>query len=239
MANVPGYKTRVLAGEYDYSAYATSVEVSRTRDTYDVTTLQPDGNGDRAYIAGLATGTITIDGLLDEAAGASGPQTNTLLDGSLHVVTVAWEGAATIGDRATVAYVQQDDTPISMPLDGVVTLTSGRMGSGAFTGGVILKEYDQETNTGNFTGVDHGSATTFGAVANLHVTEFNGTDATIKITDSVDEGVYADLITFTQVTGVTSERGTVTGTVNNFMRCELTGTFTTITFTVAAARLKQ
>lgn len=239
MANVAGYKTRVLAGEYDYSAYATSVEVSRTRDLYDTTTLQPDGDGDRAYISGLATGTVTIDGLLDEAAGASGAQTNTLLDGSLQVVTVSWEGALAIGDRAAVAYVQQDDSPISLPLDGVVTLTSGRQGSTALTGGVILKELAQENSTGNFTGVDHGAATAFGAVANLHVTEFNGTDATIKITDSVDEGVYADLITFTQVTGVTSERGTVTGTVNDFARVELTGTFTTITFCVSFARLKQ
>ena len=241
MANVAGYKPRILVGEFDYSAYTTTVGVDRTRDVYDTSTFRPAAvdDPDRTFISGLGTGTVTIDGLLDEAAGASGPQTDTLLDGSLQVVTVAWQGGNTIGDRAVVAHVRQDSSPIGLPLDGVVTLSSGRQGSGAVTGGVVLKEFTQELSTANFTGVDHGSATAFGAAANLHVTQFSGTNAVIKVTDSVDEGVYADLITFTTVTGVTSERGTVAGTVNDFARVELTLTGTSITFAVSFARLKQ
>ena len=241
MVNVAGYKTRILVGEFDFSAYATNQTTNHENNMYDVSTFRPAAvdNPDREYISGLGGGTITIEGLLDEAAGASGAQTDTLMSGALQVVTISPQGANTIGDRAVVAHVRQTDTPISAPIDGAITLSTDRQGSGALGYGIILKEFDQESSTGNFTGVDNGAATTFGAVANLHVTEFDGTDATIKVTDSVDEGVYADLITFAQVTGVTSERGTATGTVNDFMRVELAGTFTTITFAVSAARLKQ
>jgi hypothetical protein len=192
---------------------------------------------DREWFPGLAESQLSLGGFYDPAAGASDEQIATLMDGTAHPVTVSYQGATVIGQRAVLMQVRQDSAPISSSVDAMVEITSGRSSDGGKHGGIILKEHDAETSTGNFAGVDAGALSTFGAVGHLHVTAFDGTDATVKITDSVDEGVYADLITFTQATDVTSERVAAAGTVNRWTRVELTGTFTSITFIVGFARL--
>jgi hypothetical protein len=194
---------------------------------------------DREWFPGLAESQLSLGGFYDPADGASDEQIATLMDGTAHPVTVSYQGATVIGQRAVLMQVRQDSAPISSSVDAMVEITSGRSSDGGKHGGIILKEHDAETSTGNFTGVDAGALSTFGAVGHLHVTAFDGTDATVKITDSVDEGVYADLITFTQATDVTSERVAAAGTVNRWTRVELAGTFTSITFTVGFARLLQ
>ena len=236
MANVPGYLSAVYAAEFNL-AWLTGWNTNFTRDNNDISVI--GGGSDRAYQTGLGGGSIGVDGFWEDGAGNSEAQVAALLDGTYHPFTAAPEGGGSIGNRAHLLNVQVTDSAISTTPDGTVELSTGRQGSGAAAGGVILKDYAAETSTGNFTGVDDGALSSFGAVGHLHVTAFDGTDATIKITDSVDEGVYADHITFTQATAVTSERVASTGTVNRWTRVELTGTFTSITFTVGFARLLQ
>ena len=228
----------VLAEEYNLD-WLTGWNVDRSRDTIDVTVINSAGTGDRTYMAGLGTATMSLSGFWEVDADKSGPVANTLMDGSAHTVSVLPQGGAAVGERAILLNVRQTDAPMSSTIDGAVELSTGRQGSGAARGGVVLKDHAAETSVGNYAGVDAGALSTFGAIGHLHVTAFTGTDATIKITDSVDEGVYADLVTFTQATDVTSERVTVAGTVNRWTRVELTGTFTTITFAVGFARLLQ
>lgn len=236
MANVPGYSSAVYAAEFNL-AWLTGWTVDLSRDNNDVTVI--GGDAARDYQAALGGGTISVNGFWEEGVGNSDAQVNTLLDGTYHPFTAAPAGGGVIGNRAFLLNVQVTDTPISATPDAMVELGTGRQGSGAAAGGIVLKDHAAETSAGNFTGVDAGALTSLGAVGHLHVTAFDGTDATIKITDSVDEGVYADLISFTQATDVTSERVAATGTVNRWTRVELTGTFTSITFTVGFARLLQ
>jgi len=238
MANHPGHLSRVVAAEYDLD-WLTGWSVDRSRNLIDVTVIAADGDGDRSYLAGLADSTLTLNGFWNPAAGKSDPQVDTLMDGTFHPVTVIPEGGATIGQRAVLLNVKVDDAPMSATVDGAVEMSTGRQGSAAGRGGIVLKEYDAETSTGNFASVDNSALSSFGAVGHLHVTAFTGTDATVKITDSTDDAVFADHITFTQATDVTSERLTSTGTVNRYARVELSGTFTSITFTVGFARLLQ
>jgi hypothetical protein len=120
-----------------------------------------------------------------------------------------------------------------------VRFSSGTTGSAGAYMGVVLHHNNQESSTANFTGVDGTAQTTSGATAFLHVTQFSGTDATITIEDAATEPTYGSLVAFTQVTGLTSEKVTVSGTVERFARVALTGTFTTITFVVAFARHLQ
>lgn len=200
--------------------------------------MQP-GSSDpvRSYIAGIGMAEVSFDGLFDPDSGASDPVINTVTDGSEHVVTVSFQGATAIGERAVVLNVLQTDAPLGADINDAVTLSTGKAATGSSGGGIVLHHHNQESSTGNFASVDNGASTANGAIANLHVTEFSGTNATIKVTDSANDSTFADLITFTTVTGTTSEHATATGTVERYMRVELTGTFTTITFTVAAARL--
>lgn len=233
-----GYKARVLHGATDYSTYTRNVSYSRARELIDVTTLQP-GSSDpvMSLMAGLGSSEVTFDGLWDPDSGASDAVIATATDGAEDVVTVSFEGATAIGQTAIVMNVIQNTAPIGNSPTDAVTLSTGKQGTGTSHGGVILHHSNAETSTGNFASVDNSASTSNGAIANLHVTAFTGTNATIKVTDSTNDSTFADHITFTTVTGTTSEQVASTGTVNRYARVELTGTFTTITFVVSFARL--
>ncbi|MCF3101423.1 hypothetical protein IPZ58_07495 [Streptomyces roseoverticillatus] len=107
----------------------------------------------------------------------------------------------------------------------------------------------KRTDTGatNGTSVDFGTGSTaFGLQAYLHVFAFTGTDATIKIQESSDDGAgdaWADVTggAFTQVTaGPTSQRiATASGqTVERYLRVitATTGGFSSLTFAVSLVR---
>jgi hypothetical protein len=110
-----------------------------------------------------------------------------------------------------------------------VQLTAGKRTDGTATNG---------------TGVDLGTGSTaFGLQAFLHVFAFSGTSTTIKIQESSDNGsgdAFADVTggAFTTVTGVTSQRiATASGlTVERYLRCVTTGTFSNVVFAVNVIR---
>ena len=74
----------------------------------------------------------------------------------------------------------------------------------------------------------------------MHVTIASGTTPTadFKVQDSADNISYSDLITFTQATGVTSERKTVSGTIEQYIKVTYTigGTAPNFTAVVGFAR---
>ena len=235
-----GAGTRVLLEEFDISTYLSGATTGRTRDNTEVTTFQPGvANPVRSFMATLAGGTLSLEGLWDPETGALDPVVASALDGTLDVVTVSVQGATAIGQRATLLSGLATDAPIGAAVGEAVSLSVSKMGSAAVRGGVILKEHDAETSIGNFASVDNGASSLFGGVGHLHVVSFTGTDATIKITDSANDSTFADLISFTQVTAVGAERLSAAGTVDRYARVELTGTFTSITFSVGFARLNQ
>ena len=99
-----------------------------------------------------------------------------------------------------------------------------------------------DTGATNGTGVDSGAAGTVGLQAWLHVTAFTGTDVTIKLQESSDDGsgdAYADVTggAFTQVTsGPTSERIATSASqaVEQYLRVvtTTTGGFSSLSFAV-------
>jgi hypothetical protein len=93
------------------------------------------------------------------------------------------------------------------------------------------------TAAGQTAALDNAASTAGGVKAFLHLTAFSGTDVTIKVQESADNLAWADLITFTQATGATSEVAAATGTIDRYLRVDISGTFTTVTFAVTLARL--
>lgn len=85
-----------------------------------------------------------------------------------------------------------------------------------------------------------GPSSSAGAAGTLQVTTVSGTSPTadVKLRDSADNITYADLITFTQATGRTAERKTVSGTVNKYVQVTYTigGTAPNFTMVVGFAR---
>jgi len=84
--------------------------------------------------------------------------------------------------------------------------------------------------------LDGSSSSGYGAQAYLHVTDFDGTNVTITIEDSADDSTYNTLVAFAEVDSPTSERISVAGTIDRYVRVTTTGTFNSVTFAVNFVR---
>lgn len=102
-----------------------------------------------------------------------------------------------------------------------------------------------DTTATNGTGVDFTTtafpgSSTFGGQFYLQVMAFTGTSVTIAIEDSADNASWAALsgMSFATVNGITAERIQTAraATVRRYLRVATTGTFSSVTFAVAAVR---
>ena len=192
------------------------------------------GTSDQEFIAGMYESSLSVNGLWEAATS----DTELWGHATANVILPVTVGHGdTLGNRAILFNGFLDDYSIQGPVNDAVRLSATFTGSAATRLGVNLHPLGAETTTGAESSVDQGASSANGGVANLHVTAFTGTDCTIKIQDSANDADWADLITFTTVSGVTSERATVTGTVDQYVRVNITaGTFSSVTFAVAFAR---
>jgi len=188
---------------------------------------------------GLISGGVSLGGFVDTAAGlrsaaaaAAGVDdslVSTILPAGNTVNNMAFMAVSDLASFMTDVVVT-DTTPITIegqPDDGVDI-------------GFLLHALAAETADGNGTGLDNTTSSAAGAVANLHVTAYSGfTSVVFKVQHSTDNSSWADLITFTTVTGVTQERVKTTSstTVNRYLRSfwDVTGAGSA-TFAIAAAR---
>lgn len=237
MAFVHGKNTKVLVGKYNITGNYNSVSVTFTRQTVITTVF---GNDDDTSIAGIGSGSVALGGLWDNTdVTGSDFLLDAAMDGAQEVLSVSPQGLSAVGQRAVLLNVRQTGYPWRAPGNDAVRLNAAKEADGGIRGGVVLHQHTEESGVGNFASVDNTGSTAFGSVGHLHVTAFTGTDAIIKITDSTDDSIWADHITFTTATGTTSQRSTVAGLVNQYARVELTGTFSAITFAVTFARNLQ
>lgn len=234
MAFVHGKECRSLVGEFDLSGMFTNTVFTKRRQNVNVTTHTKD---DLEYLSGLGDGQVAFQGLFDPAVAASDPVLATVSDGSTRPVTTSPQGASAIGQRAHMLNGRQGSYSPRSSVQDAVRIESGQAADGGAHGGVILHPLTARTAVASFASVDGAAQSLLGLVAHLHVTAFTGTNAVVIIQDSADDTAWADLITFTTATGVTYQRATAAGTVERYLRVDLSGTFTSITFAVAAARL--
>lgn len=234
MAFQHGKSGAVLVGAYDLTAMFNSMDVSRVKQAVQTTSY---GDSAHDFIEGLREGRAELSGLFDGDSNKSDDRLHAAFTASaLTVVTLA-PNDTTINNKAFILQAWDTDYRITSPVEGVIATAATLLAdAGGVEAGRWHANLAQKNGATNYTSVDNSASSANGGVGTLHVTQFNGTDATIKVTHSVDNVVWADLITFTQVTGLTSEYKTVTGTVNRYTRIELTGTFTTITLAAAFAR---
>lgn len=233
MAFIHGKSAAVLFQATDLSAFLNSWDTTLTADTAEVTCF---GSGSKAYVAGGKDATISLSGFFDGAASAVDEVLAAAIAGT-KVITLAEAGVGTIGNRALVGQAIHTSYQVSAPVGDAVTISAEAQVTGGMSSGVVLADLAARTATGNTSSVDKGASSANGLMANVHVTAFTGTDITVKVAHSADNNTWADLITFTQLTAAGAENKTVTGTVNRYLRITTTGTFTSATFAVAAARL--
>ena len=236
MANVHGKDTQVLLGDVDVSGFLNAAQVATAIESGDTTTYQQEA---RTFLAGLATGSAALGGMFDGAASASDEE----MEQSLKVSTLlsVGYGGTTLGNVWKGLQILASDYSISAPVGDIVAVSyTATADEGGLSNGFSFHALAAETSAGEETRLDQAAATAAGCVAFLHVTAFSGTDITIKLEDSANDSAWADLLTFTQATGVTSERVAVAAaasTPDRYVKCSWTGTFSSVTFFVGMARL--
>lgn len=231
--------TKIIVGGYDLTGYlqeaAPDVEVEKLETTVF-------GDSAKTYIAGLRDGGLDLKGLYDGSANAVHARLKTEVGSVDRLVTYAPEGL-TLGYPAIVLRSLASKYAVKSQVGGLIEV-SARFDAQAGLGGSIdlnaksLQPLTAVTGTGNGSSVDNAASSANGGIGVLHVVAFTGTDATIKIQHSADDITYADLVTFTAATGVGAEAvQSAAGTsVNRYLRRNITGTFTSITFALLFAR---
>lgn len=237
MAFVHSKSSRVLMNERHLSGAISGYSVSHQRANSEATSLLDEG---AKFIPGLLNGSLTVNGMFESGAAnidATVRATIGVNDGLL--VTVLPDGF-TIGKPAFFCVAETTGYTVDAAVADTVTIAVEGQPENGVDWGVSQHAHGSETATGNSASVDNSASSAGGGVAVLHVTAASGTTPTldVKIQHSADDSVWADLITFTQATAATSERKTVTGTVNRYTRevHTLGGTSPSFTYAVAFAR---
>ena len=219
----------------------TGVSTSLT-DTTTASLEETHGLGDswvEQTATGLRSATLAVDGFYDDASDS----VNEALaenEQSSRVVCYAYEGntihKGMVGHTGAFggSYTRTASRNELHKASATWTVT------GQKDNGQILHALGSESASGTGGATNYGAATSDGGAAYLQVTVKSGTSPTldVKIRDSADNSTYADLITFTQATGVTAERKTVSGTVNQYTLASWThgGTSPVFTFMAGFAR---
>lgn len=147
----------------------------------------------------------------------------------------------TLGDPAASLVAKQINYDATRADDGMLTfaVSAQSNGYGIEWGRQLTAGLRTDTAATNGTSIDTTASASFGGQAYLHVTDFSGTDVTIKIQDSADNSTFTDVTSFAfaQVTAEpASERIALsnTATIRRYVRAVTvtTGGFTTVTFSV-------
>lgn len=219
MAFIHGKGTSVYFNTTDFSSYLTNVDMTKVSDVAETTTF---GNDNKTYIAGEKDGTISLSGMFD-ATGDALVQPFVGSTSNTNVIVAIDTLSAT--KRVSFASGLFTEYGISDPVGDLVAISMSVQADDGFYSGTVL-ENATVTATGSGTARDNTTSTTNGGGAFLLVTSASGTSPTLdaKITHSADDSTYADLTTFTQATGATSEIKTIAGgtTINRYLKVEYT-----------------
>ncbi len=238
MAFVHGKDGKVMINDSELSGDIRKWSVTYKRNLADTTALQDSGT---KSIPGLHEGTMKIEGHFNSSAGRIndvitdsanlGVDTTIGVDNDL-LVTVLPEGD-TIGKPALFSANDVENYEVESEVDDRVSFTIEGEADGMVDMGVSQKVLGtQAPGTTNQASVDNGLATANGGAAILHTTAVSGGgNSVVKIQHSVDNSAWVDLITFTTVTAIGSERKELAQgtTVNRYTR--MTATNTTGTYT--------
>lgn len=238
---VHGRNTGIYINEFDVSAYLNKYNANRDAPELDQTTFQDTA---RTFLPDFQSGSTEMEGFFShddtDLDTAEDVFKAALGSTTARVVTIAPEGGATFGNRAILQTANETRHMIDAPATGLV-MTSASF-RGEVSHGVLLQAKAAVTATANGTSVDNTTSSANGGVGHIHVFSRSGTSPTLdaKVQHSTDNSVWVDLITFTQATAVTSERLTVTGTVNRYTReIHTIGGSATPTFTYLVAFARQ
>lgn len=216
MAKVHGKNTKVFFNSHDLTDYFDNANPAINADTAEVSTF---GSDSKKYIPGLKDATLSLEGFFDGSAAAVDAVMEDAFGSDGNEVSVYPEGD--VAGKAGYA-MQAVETAYSTTetIDGACRISAAVQSSGTAAERVIsLHAHGAETANWTGTAQNNGAASAAGGSAYLHVTTVTGT-IEVKIQHSSDNFAAdtEDLVSFTAVTGATSERVTFTGAVKQYIR---------------------
>lgn len=235
MAFAHSKASRVLLNATHQSGQISGYSVAGARAYGECTTLLDEGG---KYVPGLRSGSLSVQGRFNSDAGALDEVFQAVIGTDNGALWTVCPAGYALGSPCFIVASDPSGYAVDASVSDVVGLTIEATPDDGVDRGVVLHALGAETADGDGTSVDGAASSASGGVASLHVTAFTGlTSAVIKIQDSSDDSTFADLITFTSVTGTTFERSTVAGTVDRYLRVsvDVTGTGS-LTFLAAFAR---
>ena len=218
MAFKNAQKSRVIVGQTSFSGYTRTVETGITVDMLETTTLVDTA---KAFIPGQSDASFSLGLILDTDTTANGEwdRATTWKSATPVAVTYGPSGLAALDEVFLIGALEASFST-SSTVSGTVDAAITAQPDGGADAGISLSDLEAVTVDGNGTARDLTAASTNGGVGHLHVTAFSGlTSNDITIEDSADGSTgWATILTFTQVTGLTSQRLAITGTVRRYLR---------------------
>jgi hypothetical protein len=215
--------------------------ISGSLATLDLTAITQFAHERRG---GIRDGAIEFSSFFNDDAGETH---DVLSDLPTTDRIVTYSRGTALGGWAASVVAKQINYDPTRAADGALTNATQAQANGyglewgkRLTAGIAVHESNGEDGTG----VDGGASSAFGLQAWLHVFDFDGTDATISLEQSSDDGstdAYAAVTdgAFTQVTSAPFSERIQTArdqAVERYLRVSSAGTFTSISFVVAVTR---
>lgn len=228
-------------GGYDVLGTTSKIEESAELKTEETTPLGVDA--EEYTSTGVRKVGLTQDGWFDDATGSIHDLLATLPAASA-VGMLAFQGNAV--SKLFSGYPSIYRTTYNRQVNlGAVQKANGEYAcSAAAEEGYIAAPMAARTTAGNTdsTYADMGASGSNGGYGYLAVRSITLTGATgfvAKLRHSSDHITFADLVTFTSTTAITSERKSFAGTINRYLSCSWAwtgGTSPSATFAVGAVK---
>ncbi len=238
MAKVNGTNIRLYVQGDDLSGDANSLDgLGYSNEIFEVTTFDVSA---RKRIAGIGSGSVTVNTWFDDAASGTAHKNFTANSGKVTTTdqNVLVPMGATVGSPSVhmVAKIANYDVSAATgsAVSGTVTYESSSYVP--VFGKMLTAHQDTHASSTSGDAVDNGASSANGGSAILQVFSIASGSADIKIQHSTNGAAWTDLVTFTAATAKTSEYKAVTGTVNRYLRCRSTDTFTDLVLSIDFAR---
>lgn len=244
MPKKTGIPCHLYVSGYDLSTDIREFSFRSPLETYDGTDITQSA---MERLAGKRDGGMLVSAFFNPAANRAHARFKPLSTGD-QLITVTL-GTEAIGTHLLQTYSKQLNYDGNRDATGMFTFASDFQsnGFGGEYGQLLTAGIRTDTGAANGASLDLGSASpgAFGAQFHLHVLSFTGTDATIKIQESSDDGVgdaFADVTGggFTAVTAGPTFQRIATGAINveRYLRVVTTtsGGFSSMAFVVTACR---
>lgn len=220
MAFTHGKKARVYANGFDLSAFLRRVNTAARIDVVDVSTLGDDA---KEYIVGQHDATLHGEGLFEQDIAGNADKIDDVFAAAFGADAAAIFNVTPAGDtHGAPAHGFDAHTTSYEVASALAEAVSATVDAQSNVGREELKVHhvkQAEGATGQSASIDNAASSAFGGVGYIQVMGAGPIAAvTAKIQHSVDDSVWADLITFAAFTARTKERKTVTGTVNRYTR---------------------